>query len=61
MVGTRGVCLRRLRRSITTCLSFRKVIESRISFGIIEEILKLRIFFGFRMRYSFLDMVSIMR
>ena len=51
-IGTRGVCFKRLRRSRTTCLSFIKVVESRIPFRKVEKVMKLRIFFDFRMSYS---------
>jgi hypothetical protein len=51
-IGTRGVCFKTLGRSRTTCLSFRKVVKSRISFKKVEKVLKLRIFFGFIMSYS---------
>ena len=52
-VGTRRIFLNKIRRSRTTCLSFKEVIEIRISFKKVEKVLKLRIFFGFRMSYSF--------
>ena len=51
-VGTKGVCLRRLRRSRTTCLSFKKLVESRISFRRVEKVLKFKIFFDFKMGCS---------
>ena len=50
--SSRGICLRKLGKYRTTCLSFRKVIKCGIFFWKIQTIMELRIFLSLWVGYS---------